>query len=215
MKRTVTAAVAGVALAGLVGAGVATADGVGAGSKLAEALSGLVSQGTITQEQANKVEQALTDAREEAWADREAHRAEQREEMDSLLQETLGMTMDDVREQLRAGSTLREIAGDNADELVAGMAELLSQRLDEAVADGRLTQEQADEALARAAERSEAWLAGEEQRGGLGLLMGPGGGREGHGGHGGHGPRGMHRDEVPESSGDSAVTDATSASWEV
>ncbi len=217
MKRTVTATIAGVALAGLVGAGVATADGSVADSRLGRVLSGLVNQGTITQEEADEVEQALTDAREEARAEHEAHRAEQREEVDALLEETLGMTMEELRERLRAGDTLLDIAGENADDLAAGMAQLLSQQLDEAVADGRMSQEQADALRARAAERSEAWLAGEQLRGGgLGLLVGPGGGHGGRGGHGGHAPRGMDHDEATDSSDGAAdLTKATQAAWEV
>lgn len=220
MKRTVTAAIAGVALAGLIGAGVASAaDGTGPGSRLAEVLSGLVGEGTITQQQADAIEGAVTDAHEEARAEREAHRAERAEQIDALVQETLGMDMDALREQLRAGKSLPEIAGDNADDLAAGMTELLSQDLDEAVADGRITREQADEALARAEGRVEAWLSGEQGgRGGLGLLLGRSGDRggPGHGGpgHGGHGRGGMGAGEGvgPQGPGDSAA--ATSAVWQ-
>ena len=59
MRRTVTAAVAGVVLAGAVGAGAAwAATGDGPGGRLADVLAGLGTNGTIDQEQADAVEKA-------------------------------------------------------------------------------------------------------------------------------------------------------------
>ena len=104
------------------------------------------------------------------------------------------MDSDAVREQIQGGKTLREVAGDSADELVAGMLDLVSARLDTAVKEGRITQAQADETLSRAKARGDAWLAGEDTgmmgRGlGLGLLFGPGmGPDEGVGPGAGMGP---------------------------
>jgi polyhydroxyalkanoate synthesis regulator phasin len=194
MKRTVTAAIAGVALTGMVGIGVAAAaTGDGPGARLADVLSGLVSEGTISQEQADAVSRALEDAREEARADHEAHRAEREAEVDALLQETLGLTRDELHERLAAGETLKEVAGDKADELAAGAVDLVEEETGQAVSDGQLTQERADAIVARAKERAAAWLAGEDTgRGaGLGLLLGGGMGRgmgpDGAGARGGRG----------------------------
>jgi hypothetical protein len=178
MKRSVTAAIAGLALAGLIGVGVAAAaDGNGPAGRLADALSGLVTKGTITQQQADAVSEALTDTWEQERAAREADRAERKAEVDALLQKTLGMDSDAVRAKIQGGATLRELAGDSADELAAGMLDLIGARLDAAVKDGRITQAQAEETLSRAKERADAWLAGEDSgmgRGmGLGMLMGP------------------------------------------
>jgi polyhydroxyalkanoate synthesis regulator phasin len=237
MKRTLTAALAGVALAGLIGAGVAAAaDGSGPAGRLASVLSGLVSNGTITQDQADAVSEALTDSWEAERAERQADREARRAEVDALLQKTLGMDSEAVRDQVRAGRTLREIAGDSADELAAGMLELVGKRLDEAVKEGRITQAQAEATLSRAKERADAWVDGDDGgamgRGmGLGLLfgdrMGPGEGfgpdrmgpadgfgPGGMGQRGGHGPGGwggqVEGDEPGTSASGAAVT-----SWQV
>ena len=131
MKRSVSAAVAGVALAALIGAGVAAAsDGTGPAGRFADALSGLVSKGTITQQQADAVSEALSDSWEQERAEREADRAARKAEIDALLKDTLGMDADAVHEQIRGGKTLREVAGDSADELAAGMLNLVGKRLD-------------------------------------------------------------------------------------
>jgi polyhydroxyalkanoate synthesis regulator phasin len=193
-----TAAVAGVALASIAGAGIAVAaTGDGPGSRLADVLAGLVQKGTINQEQADAVEQALGDARAEGMAEREQHRAEQQAEVDALLKDTLGLTREQVRERLAAGETLREIAGDNADEFVAGLQKLQKEHLDEAVADGRMTQEQADQFRARSDERVQSWLDGEDvglgREFGLGPLgRGMGDGMRGDGSGMGRGPGGHH-----------------------
>lgn len=225
MKRTVTAAVAGVALAGLIGVGVAAAaDGSGPAGRLADVLSGLVSKGTITQEQADAVDKALTDSWEQQRAERDADQAERRAEIDALLQSTIGMDSDAVLEAIRGGKTLKEIAGDSADELAAGVVTMTEKRLDKAVEDGRITREQAAETLLRAKERADAWVAGEDTdrmgRGmGLGLLFGPDMGRgmgHGHGGGFGHGP--MGDDDGTDGSGttDSTSTSSTSSTvWRV
>ncbi len=223
MKRTLTAALAGVALAGLIGVGVAAAaDGSGPAGRLASVLSGLVSNGTITQEQADAVGEALTDSWEAERAERQADREARKAEVDALLEKTLGMDSEEVREQVRAGKTLREVAGDSADELAAGMLDLVGKRLDEAVKEGRITEAQAEATLSRATERADAWVSGEDTgamgRGmGLGLLFGeemgrgdgfgPGGGMgRGHGG--GFGPMGPRGGE----DADSAEASSTSIS---
>jgi polyhydroxyalkanoate synthesis regulator phasin len=201
MNRSVSAAVAGVALAALIGVGVAAAsDGTGPAGRFADVLSGLVSKGTITQQQADDVGKALTDSWQQDRADREADRAARKAEIDALLTTTLGMDSDAVREKIQSGKTLREVAGDKADELAAGMLDLVATRLDTAVTEGRITQSQAEETLSRAKKRADAWVAGEDTgmmgRGmGMGLLFGPGmGPDEGFGPGDGMGPgmRGRH-----------------------
>ena len=192
MKRSLTAALAGVALAGLIGVGVAAAaDGTGPAGRLAEALSDLVSKGTITQEQADAVAEALTDSWEQERAEREADRAERTAEIDALLQKTLGMDSEAVRAKIGAGKTLREIAGDSADELAAGMLDLVG------TAPGRGGQGGSDHPGAGRGDpgaaprsRADAWVAGEDTRRmgrgmGLGLLFGPGMGPDDDSGPGG------------------------------
>ena len=239
MKRSLTAAVAGVALAGLIGAGVAVAaDGTGPAGRLADALSALVGNGTITQEQADKVSKALTDSWEQERAERDADRAERQAEIDALLQKTLNMDSDEVRAKIAEGKTLLEIAGDSADELADGVVDLTGQHLDEAVKDGRITQAQAEETLARAKTRADAWAAGEEtgmgggmgRDMGLGLLFGPGmgaeggmgagpgmggpGGGMGHRGGGGRGP-GAWGGDVEDDQTESSGSTASATSWQV
>ena len=113
MKRSVSAAVVGVALAALIGVGVAAAsDGTGPAGRLADVLSGLVSKGTITQQQADAVDEALTDSWQQERTEREADRVARKAEIDAVLKDTLGMDADAVREQIQGGKTLREVAGE-------------------------------------------------------------------------------------------------------
>jgi polyhydroxyalkanoate synthesis regulator phasin len=226
-----------VALAALIGVGVAAAaEGSGPAGRVAEALAGLVSRGTITQQQADAVSEALTDSWEQERAEREADRAARRAEVDALLERTLGMDSEAVREQIQGGKTLREVAGDSADELAAGMVDLLGKRLDTAVKDGRITQDQAEETLSRAKARADAWVAGEDTgmmgRGlGLGLLFGPGMGPDGGFGpgagmgpgmHGGRGPGGgfgpgpmWDDDDDVDQPGSTDSTAASSTIWRI
>lgn len=206
MKRTTTAMVAGLALAGLAGVGIASAATAnGPAGRIGEVLASLVQKGTITQGQADAVQGAIDDAREKDQSEREARRAERQAEVDTLLESTLGLTRDEVVEKLREGRTLKEIAGDKADELAAGAKELAQKGLDEAVADGRMTQAQADALAKELDSRVDAWLAGaDDGRGpgvGLGLLLGGTGRGMGHG----HGPmHGWGRPDGEESSSGSS-----------
>jgi hypothetical protein len=107
-----------------------------------------------------------------------------------VVAEALGMTPDEVREAVSGGQTIAELAEaqgvplqDVADALVAAETE----RLQQAVEDGRLTQEEADEKLAHMEENILERLESGER--GLG----------GPGGHGGR--RGEHLDVVAEALG--------------
>jgi predicted DNA-binding protein YlxM (UPF0122 family) len=69
--------------------------------------------------------------------------------------EVLGMTPEDLRAQLQAGKTLAEIAeaqGVDPQAVCDALHALAEERLQQAVADGQLTQEQADQMLERMAE---------------------------------------------------------------
>ncbi len=120
-------------------AGIVTAAGV-QGRGPASALSSLVSDGTITQEQADKVADALKKNREENKAKHEAQRAE----MQALITKTLGISEADLETARKEGKSLGEVAGDKRDELVAAMVAFQTAKLDKAVAEGKVTQEQAD-----------------------------------------------------------------------
>ena len=67
--------------------------------------------------------------------------------MIAVYAEELGISVDDLNARLEAGETMAQIAfaeGLTADEFTALMADARSQALEQAVADGTLTQEQAD-----------------------------------------------------------------------
>jgi uncharacterized protein YidB (DUF937 family) len=78
--------------------------------------------------------------------------------------ELLGITVDELREGLRDGSTMAEMAeanGVSTEELTAEILASIEEHLDEAVADGRIDQEKADERLAGAEERVETMINAE------------------------------------------------------
>ena len=71
--------------------------------------------------------------------------------LSSTLPDLLGIDVDELRAQLEAGSTVAEIAeanGVSVDDVINGLVSEASDRLGTAVTDGKVTQEQADEALA-------------------------------------------------------------------
>jgi polyhydroxyalkanoate synthesis regulator phasin len=119
--------------------------------RIRDALSGLVDDGSLTAEQADEVATTLSDA------DLRDHGSGPWPGL-SVAAETLGLSEDDLRTALEAeGATLASVAGDQGvavEDLVAALVQAGRERLDEAVAEGRLTQEQADE---RAAEM-QTWV---------------------------------------------------------
>jgi len=85
------------------------------------------------------------------------------------LAEQLGMTVDELQVELEAGKTIAELAEEKGVDLDAARIEAMKERIQQAVEDGKMTQEQAD------------WmLQGLEQ----GFM--PGGRGPGFGGRGGH-----------------------------
>lgn len=114
-------------------------------SRIREALEGLVGDGTLTPEEADAVAETLNDS--DLFR---PHRPGGH--MDGLgldvAAETLGLTEDELLTQLRDGATLAEIAADqgvDTQTLVDALVAAASERIDEAVADGRLDQDRADE----------------------------------------------------------------------
>ncbi|MGY2084919.1 hypothetical protein [Blastococcus sp. SYSU DS0539] len=138
-----------VAVPALAGPGTAGGSAV---DRITEALSGLVSDGSITQEQADEVATTLDEA---GIGDRGGHRGGG---LDLAAAATvLGMTEDELHTALEAdGTTLAQVAeeqGVAVDTLVDALATAQQERIAAAVEDGRLTQEQADERLADLEER--------------------------------------------------------------
>jgi polyhydroxyalkanoate synthesis regulator phasin len=175
MRKTIVAATVGasIAVSGLVGsalggpglagaadlAGVSDDDGDGSGW-VQDALDGLVDDGTITQDQADSVEDALADARPEGHGP--GHRFLAHDLAD--IAEALGVEEDDVRAALEDGRTIAELAeeqGVEVSDVVDAIMSAQRERLDQAVADGDLTQEEADRILAASEERVTAFVEGE------------------------------------------------------
>lgn len=171
MRKTIAAATvaASVAVGGLFGSvlGVPALAGAagsaeGAVSWVEEALSGLVDDGTITGEQADAVETALGEARPERGFGH--HGGPMRHRGLEVVADTLGMTEDEVREALDGDQTIAELAAEKGAEVQAVVDAIVADhraRLDEHVAEGDLTQEQADEMSAGAQERATAFVNGE------------------------------------------------------
>lgn len=153
-----------------------------------ERIDRLIEDGVITQEQADD----LASIREAIQADREANRTERQQ----AIADVLGITVEDLEAAREAGTPLAELAGDNLDDLVAYFTEQATERINEAVAHDKITQEQADERLDGLDERIQSRI----ENGGFGGHgeRGMGKGRIGHG----HGPRG----------GDNAPAEAQEAS---
>ena len=157
----------------------ATGEAGGRAERLVAALQPLIDDGTITQVQADAVIAALADAgpwhgRHSRGAWRFAHRVE-------TITTALGITAAELLDELAAGSTLREVA------TAAGVDPLLvvdaivadaKAHLDEEVAEGDLTQGQADAALAEVTTRASDLLDA------TGLPRGFGHGGRGPGHHG-------------------------------
>ena len=79
------------------------------------------------------------------------------DDMIAVIAEKLAISVDDLNARLAAGETMSEIAaseGLNVDEFTALMADARSQAISAAVADGTLTQEQADWLSTRGARMS-------------------------------------------------------------
>ncbi len=130
--------------------------------RLREALEPLVEDGTITEAQADAVAEHLASTlpgphghfigRGPGLASFEA------------AAEIIGIENSELREALADGATLAEVAEDNGVEvetLIDGLVSALDQKLDELVADGRITEEQAAEIKENAPERIENFVNSE------------------------------------------------------
>lgn len=168
-------------------------------SRILEWLAPLVDDDTITQEQADAVADTLADhlPRLRAGLMRGLHAVDDAADF-------LGMTARELVEALRDGATLAGLAEDHggADALIDHLVGLVEVHLDQAVADGRLTEEEAAERLAEATERITALVNGELELPMPGHGSGPGEGM-GLGRRGG----GMGNGPCPDDTADSGITD--------
>ena len=203
MKKMVaaTAVAASVAFGGIAGValgvpGVASAQEAATEtvSWIDEALSGLVSNNTITQAQADAVESALEEAKAERGPRGPHMRVARHLAMDAVA-EALGMTNTELRAALAEDKTIAEVAAERNVPVQTVIDALVAEHkthVDEHVAAGDITQAQADERLAAFTERVTAFVNGEAPAFG---------GHRGPRGH--HGPRGgMAPAEEPGESAD-------------
>jgi hypothetical protein len=115
--------------------------------RIKDALSGLVGDGSITQEQADEVASTLSEA---GLGGRGGHHGRGLDL--ATAAEALGMSEDDLHTVLEAdGATLAQVAEDQGvpvDTVVQALVTAEQERIAQAVTDGRITQERADERLA-------------------------------------------------------------------
>lgn len=124
------------------------------GTRLRETLQALVDDGTVTAEQADAVTAHLIENRPDRGERREGR--QERRQAPEAVQELLGLSAEELREQLRAGSTLGDIAtaqGIDPQDIVDAIVAEMTERVDAAVAEGRLDADAAAEKLADAQER--------------------------------------------------------------
>ena len=151
---------------------------------LTAVLADLVTAGTLTQAQADTVEEAITSAAEDGRLGRHGHARGGLRGLRGAgeIFDELGLDADVVREGLADGMTLGEIAdanGSSADAVAAALVENMQERLDAALEAGRIDEAEAAEKAAEFAERAEDIVNGEAELGRRG-----GFGRHRHGGPG-------------------------------
>ena len=132
------------------------------GGWVADALSELVTAGTLTQAQADAVAEALEAARPERpfgggkhWRGGPGGLGFGRIGLDAAA-EVIGIEEDDLRDALRDGTTLAELAEQNGVAVQAVIDALVgeaNERIDNLVEDGRLDADEAAERLTEATER--------------------------------------------------------------
>lgn len=139
----------------------ATDDAAGApaerGGRIAEVLAPLVADGTITQAQADAVVDALVAAMPERGDhDGPGHGGHRRGPRLEAAATALGMTVEELRTELKGGATLAQVAeaqGVEVQVVIDALVDQAEAHLAEEVASGEHTQEEADAKLADITER--------------------------------------------------------------
>ena len=122
-----------------------------AAARLAEVLAPLVADGTLTQAQADAVVAALEAAGPIGGHGHGRHGG--RGAHLETVAEVLGITVDELRTQLRAAARSPTIAGDQTQAVIDALVVEATARIEQGVTDGRLTREEADEKLAELSPR--------------------------------------------------------------
>ncbi len=150
MNKKLVAAIAATAIALNVSAtAVASADNGKGRAGISSLLSGLVSNGTITQSQADAITKAAQDARAAAKGVMDKNR----EAIDSAITSTLGISLDSLKSRLKAGESLATIAGDKKAALITAISAEINKQIDAAVTTGKLTAAQATAQKVKTTER--------------------------------------------------------------
>ena len=119
-----------------------------------EALEELVTEGVLTQEQADAVVTRILEKRPERPGPHGHGRGGPHDV--PAAAEALGLTGSELNEELRAGKSIAQVAqerGVDVQVVIDARVTAHTERIDEAVAEGRLTEEQAAEKKAALAER--------------------------------------------------------------
>ena len=137
-------------------------------ARISEALQVLVDDGTLTEAQREAVVETLQNALPDRGEFRE--RLGQRGPRGAgEIAEILGLEGSEIREALRNGSSIAELAeaqGIDSADIVDAIVARAEERLDTAFENGRIDDTQAAEMLTRAAERAEDLVNGEIELGG-------------------------------------------------
>lgn len=131
---------------------------------ITEVLDELVADGTITADQAQAITDALASRLPAGPRMGERPGAGPMQEGLESVADALGMTTDEVRTALVGGESIADLAeaqGIDVDTLVATLTAEAQSHLTQAVADGRISQERADEISQTIAERIDAMVNGE------------------------------------------------------
>jgi hypothetical protein len=174
-KKLIIATTAGaLALTGLAVAAPALADPDTSGGadssvveRITDALAGLVSDGSLSQEQADEVATTLSEAGIGGHGGHHGGRLGL-----EAAAAALGMSEDELRTALEPeGTTLAQVAEDQGvavDTLIDALVRAQEERIAAAVEDGRLTQDEADERLADLEERVTERVNSADRDGGRG-----------------------------------------------
>lgn len=143
-------------------------------------VSQLQSPTTVDADQDADTEGQDAENGEEDCDGRRGHRGKLKGGADRLapVAEALDMEVDEVVEALRNGQTIAELAGDQADEVIAALVQHMTDQIQAKVDDGSIDQDKADEMIAGLEEKVTAFVNGER----------PDGSEKGH--KRGKGPRG-------------------------
>ena len=117
----------------------AFADNEKSEKRMSSMLSGLVSNGTITQSQADAIIKAAEGMRAASKSIKDANRTA----LDSVITSTLGISLETLTSRLKAGETLSSIAGDKKSALMTALVAEINKQIDAALAAGKITADQA------------------------------------------------------------------------